>query len=144
MLKIAYQLGMQAAFDEVDVNNLVKEANKAGLLRRAWTGLKNLSPAKKTLLGTGVGLAGLGTGLALWPREEEQSALSRVGSTARDLLGNPQVMSGLTQALAGAGGGGSMGLTPGDVQSFPPSPDLGSQAGYQAPQGMPAEYAEYM
>ena len=143
MLKIAYQLGTQAAFDEVNIDSLVKEATKQGILRRAWQGLKNLSPAKKTLLGTGVGLAGLGTGLALWPREEEQSALSRAGDAAKSLLGNQQLMSGLAQSLAGPGGGGALGLTAGDAQSFPPAPDLGAQ-NYQSPQGVPAEYAEYM
>lgn len=140
MLKIAYQLGVQAAFDEVDVNDLVKQANKAGLLRRAWTGLKSLSPAKKTLLGTGLGLGALGTGLALWPRAEEPSALSRIGSTAKDLLGNQQLMLGLTQSLAGGGGGAGMGLTPGDMETFPPAPETGGS--YPATQAMPAQYAD--
>lgn len=137
MLKVAYQLGVQAAFDEVNVDALVKEAGKEGLLRRAWQGLKGLSPAKKTMIGAGTGLAGLGAGLALYPREEEQSTLSRVGDTAKSLLGNPQLMGGLTQMLARGAGGGAMGLTPGDESgTFPPPPE----GTYPASAGVPSNY----
>lgn len=141
MLKIAYQLGVKAAFDEVDIEALTKEAAKAGLLGRAWKGLKGMSRGKQTALGVGTGLAGLGTAAALYPREEEQSALSRVGDTARGLLGNRELMMGLTQSLGGGfgGGGGGMGLTPGDMESFPPDP----QAAY-AQQQMSPQYGEYM
>lgn len=143
MLKIAYQLGVQAAFDEAGLGNMTKEASKAGLLRRGL----NWAKGHKTLIGGGLGLGALGTGLALYPREEEQSALSRMGDTAKSLLGNQQLMGGLTQALAGGMGGGGLGLTAGDESgTFPPSPDYG-QGAYPAqgmPQGMSPEYSEYM
>jgi len=134
MLKVAYQLGVQAAFEEAGLSDMNKEAagGKAGFLSRAWTGLKNMSPAKKALLGGGVGLAGLGAGLAAYPREDDPSVLQRVGDTAKGLLGNQELMTGLTQSLSGMGGGGGFGLTPGDggMASFPPSPEGIPEADY--------------
>lgn len=115
MLKLAYQLGVQAAFEEA---GLTKEAQgKAGLLGRAWQAATK-TPVRKALLGGGaLGLGGLGTALAL-RGEEKPSALQRVGDVARGLT-SPEVMMGLTSALAQSQGLGGLGLTPG-AGTFPP------------------------
>ena len=136
MLKYAYQLGVQIALEEA---GLTKEAaSKAGLLRRMWQAATK-TPARKALLGAGaLGAGGLGTALAL-SGKEEPSTLQRVGDVAKGLA-TPEVMMGLTSALAQSQGlGGGLGLTPG--QQFPPAP--AEQAMY-AEQPVYPEEAYYM
>lgn len=117
MLKLAYQIGVQIALEEA---GLTKEAaGKAGLLRRAWQAMTKTPGRKALTAGGALGLGGLGAGLAL-SGKEEPSTLQRVGDVARGLA-TPEVMMGLTSALAQSQGlGGGLGLTGG--QQFPPAP----------------------
>jgi len=107
MLKYAFQLGMEIAFRET---GLTKEAQgKAGLLRSAWRAATKTPLRKALLAGTGLGLGGLGTALALSRRKKEPSMLQRVGEAARGLT-SPDVMLGLTTALANSQNLGSLNL----------------------------------
>lgn len=138
MLKIAYQLGVQKAYDEAGLSN-EKTAGIGSLARRAWGGATK-TPLRKALLGGGLGAGALGTGAALMAGEDEPSALQRAGSAAKDILGNKELMLGLTQSLSGAGGGG-MGLTAGDAfRSFPPDPQSVPQIGQDQFQQIPGMY----
>lgn len=131
MLKIAYQLGVQAALEE---SGLTKEAQgKSGLLRRAWQAMTKTPTRKALTAGGALGAGGLGTALAL-SGEEEPSTLQRVGDVAKGLT-SPEMMIGLTSALAQSPGlQGALGLTP-QAGAFPPEPAT------QATQAMPAGQA---
>ena len=159
MLKLAFELGKQIALEEagltkeaapIPVTKAVREAlpgvmravreggTKAaaspGFLSRAWQAATK-TPARKALLGAGGALGAGGLGYAMWPKQEDPSMLQQLGTTAQDILANPQLMAGLTSALTGGGGGFGLGLTPGQgFEQFPPAPQGLPQQQYQQPQ----------
>jgi len=137
MLKIAFQLGVQQALADHDVDRLTKEASKAGLARRAL----DFAKANKGLT-AGVGLAGAGAlgaggyfGGKHLLKEDEPGFLESAGDLAQGLTSDPQLMQSLLGAAMGGGGmgggmpQGAMGLSAGGGGGFPPSPSYGAQMG---------------
>lgn len=135
MLKYAYAMGVQAAYDEAGVKTAAPMGPPIGGLRRLWrAGVA--TPKGRALMGAGalgLGAAGTAGAVAATRPEEPEGWASQLGSTLRGILQSPQLAQGLS-ALSGSAGTGAFGATPQGM--YEPR----FHAGYANPEGfMPGQ-----